>query len=269
MRRFGEARVILEKSGQRDPQNPRVWFNLGLLEKASGNAPAAIADFQKVAALDSYRRRHPIFSRADLFAATGIRESHHSLPQSDRAESFSSFRRIWIGTSSAAQQQRSTGQRALRQIPAPDDRKIGEADQLHLWRAGTVFARRECSQPAPEPVPPAMPVHFVNVTGCLRAPHAFRGQAASPWSVSGRAGPPSTNIQPMPQNTTRTRLNHRQKNRMTEDAPADFSAAAHASSITTATAVPTFSLSTAMGEARPRWQRNLGNGHFANVTRRG
>ena len=24
-----------------------MWFNLGLLEKASGNAPAAIADFQK------------------------------------------------------------------------------------------------------------------------------------------------------------------------------------------------------------------------------
>src|SRR5450631_1770501 len=38
MQRYDDARTILEKSAQRDPRNPRVWFNLGLLEKASGNA---------------------------------------------------------------------------------------------------------------------------------------------------------------------------------------------------------------------------------------
>ena len=49
MQRFDEAREILEKSAQRDPRNPWAWFNLGLIEKAGGNADAAIADFVKVA----------------------------------------------------------------------------------------------------------------------------------------------------------------------------------------------------------------------------
>src|SRR5271169_4122223 len=52
--RFDEARAILQKSAQRDPRNPWAWFNLGLMEKAGGDADAAIADFQKVATLDPY-----------------------------------------------------------------------------------------------------------------------------------------------------------------------------------------------------------------------
>src|SRR6202041_2451226 len=52
MQRFDEAREILQKSAQRDPRNPWAWFNLGLMEKAGGDADAAIVDFQKVAALD-------------------------------------------------------------------------------------------------------------------------------------------------------------------------------------------------------------------------
>ena len=47
MQRFDEARQILEKSAQRNPRDPHAWFNLGLLEKAMGNADAAIADFQR------------------------------------------------------------------------------------------------------------------------------------------------------------------------------------------------------------------------------
>ena len=54
MLHYDDARRILEKSAERDPQNPRVWFNLALLERAAGNSEAAMADFQ--ATLDHERR---------------------------------------------------------------------------------------------------------------------------------------------------------------------------------------------------------------------
>src|ERR1700693_2745440 len=43
MQQFDHAREILEKSAQRNPRDPHAWFNLGLLEKATGNSDAAIA----------------------------------------------------------------------------------------------------------------------------------------------------------------------------------------------------------------------------------
>jgi len=77
MKQYDDARKILEKSAERDPQNPRAWFNLALLERAASQlddvpsdavqpgatqpksaAPdaatpdAAMSDFQKVAAID-------------------------------------------------------------------------------------------------------------------------------------------------------------------------------------------------------------------------
>src|SRR4029077_17976814 len=49
MQQFDDARRILAKSAERDPQNPRVWFNLGLLEKATDHPDVAIEDFAKAA----------------------------------------------------------------------------------------------------------------------------------------------------------------------------------------------------------------------------
>src|ERR1700739_3970696 len=43
MQRLDDAQQILQKSAERDPKNPRVWFNLGLLAKAAGQRDRAIA----------------------------------------------------------------------------------------------------------------------------------------------------------------------------------------------------------------------------------
>src|SRR5580658_1190192 len=52
MRRYDEARQILEKSVERDPQNARAWYNLALLARATGDSASVRDDFQKVAAVD-------------------------------------------------------------------------------------------------------------------------------------------------------------------------------------------------------------------------
>ena len=53
MGNYDEAATMLKKSAEHDSQNPRPWFNLGLLERESGKLEAAIEDFEKAAKLDS------------------------------------------------------------------------------------------------------------------------------------------------------------------------------------------------------------------------
>ncbi len=52
MRRFDDARQILSKSTERDPQNARAWYSLALLARATGDSTAARDDFQRAAAID-------------------------------------------------------------------------------------------------------------------------------------------------------------------------------------------------------------------------
>src|SRR5271168_2677055 len=41
MSRYDDARTVLSKSAERDPQSARAWYNLGLLEKALGHLDTA------------------------------------------------------------------------------------------------------------------------------------------------------------------------------------------------------------------------------------
>jgi tetratricopeptide (TPR) repeat protein len=52
MKNYESARQMLSKSTERNPEYARAWFNLGVLERAQGHADAAVADFEKVAAID-------------------------------------------------------------------------------------------------------------------------------------------------------------------------------------------------------------------------
>ena len=51
LQRFAEARRVLKAVLERDPDNARVWYNLGLLDRAQGQDEAALADFQRAAKL--------------------------------------------------------------------------------------------------------------------------------------------------------------------------------------------------------------------------
>jgi tetratricopeptide (TPR) repeat protein len=47
-----EARVQMDQAAKLDPDNPRIWYNLGLLERAESNTGAAQRDFASVVRLD-------------------------------------------------------------------------------------------------------------------------------------------------------------------------------------------------------------------------
>src|ERR1700683_4088637 len=171
MQRFDEAREILQKSAQRDARNPWVWFNLGLMEKAGGDADAAIADFQKVAALDPYD--------ADTQYFLGLIYSQ----QQQYEKAIAAFQRALMlnpfqvsaefGMAQALQRSGKTADAKIHfdRFQHMTSQKLGKPVSFIYGEQGK-YSLAEIMQPAPEPVPQAMPVHFVNVTAAANLPTA-------------------------------------------------------------------------------------------------
>src|SRR5580700_8457358 len=169
MQRFDEAREILQKSAQRDPRNPWAWFNLGLMEKAGGDADAAIADFQKVAALDPYD--------ADTQYFLGLIYSQ----QQQYEKAIAAFQRALVlnpfqvsaefGMAQALQRSGKTAEAKVHfdRFQHMTSQKLGKPVSFIYGEQGK-YSLAEIMQPAPEPVPPSTPVHFVNVTLAANLP---------------------------------------------------------------------------------------------------
>ena len=51
LQRYDPARELLVQATTSEPQNARAWYNLGLLQKSTGDAEASLASFEKAAAL--------------------------------------------------------------------------------------------------------------------------------------------------------------------------------------------------------------------------
>ena len=265
MQRYDDARRILEKSAQRDAQNPRVWFNLGLLEKAAGNAEAAIADFQKAAALDSYD--------ADTQYFIGLIYSQQQ--QYDKA--IAAFRRAIslnpfhasaeFGLAQALQRSDDTvhAKEHFDKFQHLTSQKLGKPISFIYGEQGK-YSLAEILQPAPEPVPPAMPIHFVNVTGFSGLP--MHGQAAestiaeSTTVSTATSGAESTTA---PHNAMRPRRASAKKNEA--DSLAHFLGSGACIIDYDGDGRPDIFLVDSDGRGNSALFRNLGGGHFANVTR--
>jgi Flp pilus assembly protein TadD len=265
MQRYDDARRILEKSAQRDAQNPRVWFNLGLLEKAAGNAEAAIADFQKAAALDSYD--------ADTQYFIGLIYSQQQ--QYDKA--IAAFRRAIslnpfhasaeFGLAQALQRSDDTvhAKEHFDKFQHLTAQKLGKPISFIYGEQGK-YSLAEVLQPAPEPVPPAMPIHFINVTGFSGLP--MHGQAAestiaeSTTVSTATSGAESTTA---PHNAMRPRRASAKKNEA--DSLAHFLGSGACIIDYDGDGRPDIFLVDSDGRGNSALFRNLGGGHFANVTR--
>jgi tetratricopeptide (TPR) repeat protein len=178
MQRFDEAREILQKSAQRDPRNPWAWFNLGLMEKAGGDADAAIADFQKVAALDPYD--------ADTQYFLGLIDSQ----QQQYEKAIAAFQRALVlnpfqvsaefGMAQALQRSGKTAEAKTHfdRFQHMTSQKLGKPVSFIYGEQGK-YSLAEIMQPAPEPVPQAMPVHFLNVTQAANLPTSAGARIAT------------------------------------------------------------------------------------------
>jgi len=190
MQRFDEARPILSKSAERDPRNPRVWFNLGLLEKALGNSDAAIENFQKVAQLDAYD------ADAQYFLGLVYSQEHEydkAIAAFTHAIELNPFQvSAEFGVAQALQRKDDTA-RAKEHFDRFQhliSEKLGKPVSFIYGEQGK-YSLAESMMPAPEPVPPAVPVHFVNVTSLSGLPvrlEATQAEQRTPSNATKRPG---------------------------------------------------------------------------------
>jgi tetratricopeptide (TPR) repeat protein len=200
MKQYDDARKILEKSADRDAQNPRAWFNLALLERVSGQsddvppdaaqpdaatsdaAPAradasdaAMSDFQKVAAID------PNDADTQYWIGLLYLEKQQYAPAIAALKKAVKLNPFHASAESSLEQ-------ALRQTGDVD----GAIDHLNRYQhiteqnlgkpIGTAYGDQgkyslaaellPDAQPAP-PAPSGSPVHFVNVTSLSGLPAQF------------------------------------------------------------------------------------------------
>src|SRR5271154_4902026 len=178
MQRFDEARAILQKSAQRDPRNPWAWFNLGLMEKAGGDADAAIADFQKVATLDPYDADTQYFLGL-IFSQQ--QQYEKAIAAFQRALALNPFQvSAEFGMAQALQRSGKTAEAKVHfdRFQHMTSQKLGKPVSFIYGEQGR-YSLAEVMQPAPEPVPQAMPVHFVNVTHSTNLPTSATARTAT------------------------------------------------------------------------------------------
>jgi Flp pilus assembly protein TadD len=174
MQRYDDARRVLAKSAELDPMNPQAWFNLGLIDKAEGKADAAIIAFQKVAQIDPNDADTQYFlgllySQEQLYpkAIEHFRAALKLNPFHLSAEFGLAQALLRSGDKDGAKEH-------LDRFQHMNADKLGKPISFTYGEQGKYSLVDEMA-PGPEPVPPAIPVHFVDVT-----------------SVAGLAPEPST-----------------------------------------------------------------------------
>jgi Flp pilus assembly protein TadD len=179
MQRYDDAHRVLAKSAELDPANPRAWFNLGLIDKAEGKADAAIIAFQKVAQIDPndadtqyflgllYSQEQQYPKAIERFQAALKLNPFHLSAEFGLAQAL-----LRSGDKDGAKEH-------LDRFQHMNADKLGKPISFTYGEQGKYSLVEEMA-PGPEPVLPAIPVHFVNVT-------SLAGLAPEPSTKDGKA----------------------------------------------------------------------------------
>ncbi|MFZ0644272.1 MAG: FG-GAP-like repeat-containing protein, partial [Candidatus Acidiferrales bacterium] len=229
------------------------------LEKATGNADAAIADFVKVATLDSYD--------ADTQYFIGLVYSQQqqydkAIPAFQRALELNPFQvSAEFGLAQALQRTSKTAQAKehFDRFQHMTSLKLGKPVSFLYGEQGK-YSLAEIMQPAPEPVPPLVPVHFVNVTAAANLP-AFAPRITVPPLASKLDAAPAR---------TRRSTKTISATKFTEDNPANalerFLGSGACIIDYNGDGKPDIFLVDADGRGTAGLYKNLGYGKFVNVT---
>src|SRR5580658_6287371 len=191
MQRYDDAHRVLAKSAELDPSNPRAWFNLGLIDKAEGKADAAIIAFQKVAQIDPndadtqyflgllYSQEQQYPKAIERFQAALKLNPYHLSAEFGLAQAL-----LRSGDKDGAKEH-------LDRFQHMNADKLGKPISFTYGEQGKYSLVAEMA-PGPEPVPPSIPVHFVNVTSLAGLAPEPSPKDAKATDATPEAAPNST-----------------------------------------------------------------------------
>ena len=160
MEDYDDARKMLAKSAERNPQYARAWFSLGILDHAQGKQDAALADFKKVATIDP--------ADADTQCLIGMLYMNQK-KYGDAIVAFSKAVAIdpllasaELGLAQATQQTGAIGQ-SLAHLKTLEDmtaNNTGRTVDFAYGKAGKFSKAEKIVPPAPQPTePPTTPAN--------------------------------------------------------------------------------------------------------------
>jgi tetratricopeptide (TPR) repeat protein len=255
MKQYEQARQIFTISIGRDAQNPREWFNLGLLERQQNHIDAAISDFQRAAGIDPN----------DAGTQCEIGQLYAAQNNYDRA--ITSF-----GEALRLDPLNATAEQGIADALGKKGDSAGQKTHLdrykHLTSLGLSkpFGANYGEQgkyslaaeiPPPTATDAAIPIHFADVTQSAGlSPMVHLTAAAAGRGVRGR-GRGAVPAKPAPSASTETQIH----------TMADFLGSGACVFDYDGDGRPDIFLVDADGSGNAALFHNLGHGHFADMTK--
>src|SRR5437667_10721947 len=157
------AKAILDEAAKANPKDPHAWYALGMLDKNSSNAEAAVEDFKHVIEIDdsdadTWYFLGTVYSQLKQFPQA-IDAFEHALKLNPLHAS------AQFGLSRAYQQSGDSphAREHLARFQYVTQNKLGSAMSLAYGEQGK-YSLAEESQAATAKVPPQIPAKFVDVT---------------------------------------------------------------------------------------------------------
>ena len=163
LQQFSQARLLLEESAKHEPENPRVWYNLGLLEKSEGHADISAADFERAAAIDPDDADTQYFLGQDYMV---LHEYPKAIAAFERALKINPFHVSAEFALAQAFQRSGETPRARTHLVRFQHlvaAKLGAPMSLTYGDQGK-YSLAEIISVGGEEIPRAIPVHFVDIT---------------------------------------------------------------------------------------------------------
>lgn len=169
LQQFPEARSILNEASTFEPNNPRVWYNLGLLENSLAHPDVSINDFQRVISLD------PSDADSHYFLGQGymaLRKYNNAVTEFEVALKLNPFHASAAFAIAQAYQRagnRSRAREYLARFQDETQKKLATPMSRNYGDEGK-YSLAEIIPSGVESVPATTNVHFANVTAASGLP---------------------------------------------------------------------------------------------------
>lgn len=231
LQRFPEAQSILNEAAAREPKNPRVWYNLGLLENSLGHPALSTRDFERVIALDPNDADSHYFLGQEDMALHQYPKAIAAFDSALKLDPFHASADFAIAQAYQRSGDTSRAREYLARFQEETQKKIATPMSMIYGDQGK-YSLVEEVPPGTEPVPPASPIHFADVTAASGLP-----EHAAPLDSSLHRDPATSSFG-------------------SGACVFDFDGDSR----------PGIFLANADGSGHPALFRNLGNGRFENIT---